>query len=665
MFYHTTVQQYHQDHDDESDSDEDTYDLIDENIHIDEPNKTTSVSKNVASQHHNNYYDDDDSQVQRPSVGNQNKQYVNHATQSNIQNNPKPTNTNENSQIFSPEEFIYHHNNQEYHRKSPAISFQQQSYSNDGQNSHVTVTTHIGGVSYNTDSSKSTGTRKNNPQVNKSFTSNSTPKTFVEKSSNFNNYQSFNSPKRVPLVPPNTQSQVPTGHPGLSSSKRQNEPIYFSFPKPSLTPQGFKSNQPIQSQSVKPPTQHSNKPSQSYQSSERHEVSLESEYEFDKLTPSYPLIHQDFSQYHLEHKRSQHTNKYDLNDTTTKNNKDKTTTPTPYYNLWATRNNNYTKSLPRVIVTASASVSDSNGKKLNYTVGNIVHAVKPLVPTNYDEYKESDVLLDPFFLDVPKLKKGRNKRSHSKRLKRQTIIKVYKYDVASKMGDISSSIPKLTSPIESTQTKIEGKNEKDKSIDNKKGESIPWIPPDYVDDNYEPLVYKEVDPKTSNSFRTLITESSEIKPTINTPMKDVFETSSHENIYVKKDGADNKHYSSEINITTENNVAKTTLDFVKIETTTSGFLFPMGYKSPKSYNLSNVQIVNLNEKNLNDVKHFCSDKKYYKFYPDTHNCRTFHMCTPGKSAMQVLNMIFICDLDTYFDKNTENCTVNKPNNCGL
>lgn len=70
----------------------------------------------------------------------------------------------------------------------------------------------------------------------------------------------------------------------------------------------------------------------------------------------------------------------------------------------------YIPNLPKVIISASASVSASSAsvsvKKLNLSVGNVLatnsnHPKTP--PTSYDDYKEDDVLLDPFFIDVPKI----------------------------------------------------------------------------------------------------------------------------------------------------------------------------------------------------------------------------------------------------------------------
>lgn len=66
----------------------------------------------------------------------------------------------------------------------------------------------------------------------------------------------------------------------------------------------------------------------------------------------------------------------------------------------------YKSTLPKIIITASASVS-ANGKKLNYSLGNVLGqgAELKIPPPTYDDYKEEDVVLDPFFQDVPKISK--------------------------------------------------------------------------------------------------------------------------------------------------------------------------------------------------------------------------------------------------------------------
>ncbi|CAH2107251.1 unnamed protein product [Euphydryas editha] len=137
------------------------------------------------------------------------------------------------------------------------------------------------------------------------------------------------------------------------------------------------------------------------------------------------------------------------------------------------------KSPPRVIVTASASVSDSNGKRLNYTVGNVVSAVKPIVPINYDDYKESDLIFDPFFLDVPKLQTRRKTRSSRYR-------KVVTVPIPITVSDNVLSEKTFTTfpPVTShaTTTKVP-------STTHTSTTTAAWNPEDYVDDNYEPHAY--------------------------------------------------------------------------------------------------------------------------------------------------------------------------------
>lgn len=81
-----------------------------------------------------------------------------------------------------------------------------------------------------------------------------------------------------------------------------------------------------------------------------------------------------------------------------------------YDRVLLTPQDQYLSTLPKVIITASASVSDASGKKLNYSVGNVIGPNIKIPPPNYDEYKEEDVSTDPFFLDVPKIKPRRNVR---------------------------------------------------------------------------------------------------------------------------------------------------------------------------------------------------------------------------------------------------------------
>lgn len=103
-----------------------------------------------------------------------------------------------------------------------------------------------------------------------------------------------------------------------------------------------------------------------------------------------------------------------------------------YDKVLLTLQDQYIPTLPKVIITASASVSDASGKKLNYSVGNVIGTNVKIPPLTYDEYKEDDVVLDPFFLDVPKIKPRRHIRdvnsrdslNYVVRKKRKKIVKI-------------------------------------------------------------------------------------------------------------------------------------------------------------------------------------------------------------------------------------------------
>lgn len=100
------------------------------------------------------------------------------------------------------------------------------------------------------------------------------------------------------------------------------------------------------------------------------------------------------------YRQSNSHNNYNLNSSSSNSSSNNNT----YDNL-LTPQNRYISNLPKVIITASASVSDASGKKLSYSVGNVLGNNKNIKapPSTYDEYKEDDVVLDPFFLDVPKI----------------------------------------------------------------------------------------------------------------------------------------------------------------------------------------------------------------------------------------------------------------------
>uniref|UniRef100_A0A336M878 CSON013528 protein n=1 Tax=Culicoides sonorensis TaxID=179676 RepID=A0A336M878_CULSO len=86
-----------------------------------------------------------------------------------------------------------------------------------------------------------------------------------------------------------------------------------------------------------------------------------------------------------------------------------------YEKLLTPQKNMYISNLPKVINTVSVSVSDQNGKKLNLSLENIwaEQQQKNSQLKSYDDYKEDEIsaaLLEPFFLDVPKLS-NRNKQN--------------------------------------------------------------------------------------------------------------------------------------------------------------------------------------------------------------------------------------------------------------
>lgn len=91
--------------------------------------------------------------------------------------------------------------------------------------------------------------------------------------------------------------------------------------------------------------------------------------------------------------------------------------PSNYDKVLLTPQGQFIPTLPKVIITASASVSDATGKKLNYSVGNVIGSNIKLPPLTYDEYREDDVGLDPFFLDVPKITPRRVKRGAKLRVR--------------------------------------------------------------------------------------------------------------------------------------------------------------------------------------------------------------------------------------------------------
>ncbi|CAH1991424.1 unnamed protein product [Acanthoscelides obtectus] len=74
----------------------------------------------------------------------------------------------------------------------------------------------------------------------------------------------------------------------------------------------------------------------------------------------------------------------------------------------------------------------------------------------------------------------------------------------------------------------------------------------------------------------------------------------------------------------------------------------------------------LSETKMAARKHYffnCFGKPIDKFYADPRDCRLFHYCTQGYSKNQLLDMKFVCDLNTYYDDEKLICTKNKPARC--
>lgn len=93
-----------------------------------------------------------------------------------------------------------------------------------------------------------------------------------------------------------------------------------------------------------------------------------------------------------------------------------------YDKVLLTPQDQYIPTLPKVIISASASVTDASGNKLNYSVGNVIASNIKLPPLTYDEYREDDVSLDPFFIDVPKIAPRRGKRNTIDYIRAAAII---------------------------------------------------------------------------------------------------------------------------------------------------------------------------------------------------------------------------------------------------
>ncbi|XP_066253349.1 mucin-4-like [Euwallacea similis] len=133
--------------------------------------------------------------------------------------------------------------------------------------------------------------------------------------------------------------------------------------------------------------------------------------------------------------------------------------PAPFSLQHHIENKRYTKdhpSPPRIIISASASVSDASGRRLNYSLGTIGAAqILDNPPTSYDEYKDSDVSLDPFYHDVPKIKRKKRSIDDKKQLNPFEVIRNEKEAVEVlkflfnwyQSHQATATVPPATSPV--------------------------------------------------------------------------------------------------------------------------------------------------------------------------------------------------------------------------
>ncbi|XP_066158139.1 uncharacterized protein [Euwallacea fornicatus] len=133
--------------------------------------------------------------------------------------------------------------------------------------------------------------------------------------------------------------------------------------------------------------------------------------------------------------------------------------PAPFSLQHHIENKRYTKdhpSPPRIIISASASVSDASGRRLNYSLGTIGAAqILDNPPTSYDEYKDTDVGLDPFYHDVPKIKRKRRSIDNKKQLNPFEVIRNEKEAVEVlkflfnwyQSHQATATVPPATSPV--------------------------------------------------------------------------------------------------------------------------------------------------------------------------------------------------------------------------
>lgn len=338
-------------------------------------------------------------------------------------------------------------------------------------------------------------------------------------------------------------------------------------------------------------------------------------------------------------------------------------------------------SLPRVIVSASATISDASGRKLNITLGTISPTLADAIgkaPQSYDDYKETDVSLDPFYHDVPKIQEhittstsisSNNKNNkHSKREISQDYFDYYYYvndnyepDTyhKSQNGGNNKNNPSIAATTTTTQSIV-----------------VPIVQPSSENQTTESssenvTTHDDVELKKRHLKTVLMLEP------VNQAIEEI------ENV-TKSKYVDNKMLILKHNKTTEFIIRLLEEIYPHLITTTAApttttttslpplisnhYLTSIQFEHPKQHEKSVVddldyEFVDTSSNNKNIFK--CTDhiSQLHNFFKDTSDCRVFHYCAPGFQQSQLLHLKFICEPNTYFDEINNICVKQKPSRC--
>ncbi|XP_055691514.1 uncharacterized protein LOC129794694 [Lutzomyia longipalpis] len=352
---------------------------------------------------------------------------------------PGPTNPPSGpSQVnaFSPQHFIFQQKEEKAKgggQGKPAISFQQQQFENGGSlhNSHITVTTHTATPekSHKQPVAQQQFQQKGATAYGKNRAVTYTPPPSITTSRPQYNLYGLNTapssaqlPKRIPLLPTaqHSQNNPPTGHAGYQQHpatpfrlRAQGFQLPVAQPRPF---EGYRRHMPQIPLHLPP-----------FEQRRDHKEILGFEDAADALIA--PAERKELKRSDPRGGSSSSSQNATVSVTTSSTSKQRKVPPTAsvrqkgpsgpetassssissnlkkthsqaYDRVLLTPQDRYISSLPKVVISASASVSDGSGKKLNYSIGSNVK----IPPPSYDDYREGDVILDPFFLDVPKIK---------------------------------------------------------------------------------------------------------------------------------------------------------------------------------------------------------------------------------------------------------------------